>query len=178
MLTIEQVRSLDEKVRMAVDLIDGLKKENSALRSKLDEYKAKIDQLENVVDSFKLDQMEIEEGIKDVLTQLDMLEDQITAPTPSGNEKAETPQETESRGETSLDETSHDAAPSQPAVDASAVIASAAAETAAESNSAPAESSSTDEEMIPVSASIAVETAEPEIQQPVSENKAPELEIF
>ena len=176
---------------MAVDLIDGLKKENSALRSKLDEYKAKIDQLENVVDSFKLDQMEIEEGIKDVLTQLDMLEDQITAPTPSGNEKAETPQETESRDETSLDETSldetsldetsldetsldetsHDAVPSQPAVDASAVIASAAAETAAESNSE-------SEEMIPVSASVAVETAEPEIQQPVSENKAPELEIF
>ncbi|MBI9105353.1 MAG: cell division protein ZapB [Spirochaetales bacterium] len=83
MLTVEQVRSLDEKVRMAVDLIDSLKKENSVLENKLDEYKQKVIQLEDVIDSFKLDQLEIEEGIKDVLSQLDKLEDQITAPAPS-----------------------------------------------------------------------------------------------
>lgn len=95
MLTVEQVRSLDEKVRMAVDLIDSLKKENSVLKNKLDEYKQKVDQLEDVVDSFKLDQLEIEEGIKDVLTQLDKLEDQITAPPAPNQPSASIQQETE-----------------------------------------------------------------------------------
>ncbi len=83
MLTVEQVRNLDNKVRKALDLIGNLKSENSMLKGKLDEYKQRIDQLEAVVDGFKLEQLEIEEGIKDVLTQLDMLEDQITAPAPS-----------------------------------------------------------------------------------------------
>ncbi len=80
MLSVEQVRSLDGKVRRALELIDKLKKENSMLKGKLDEYRQRVDQLEGVVDGFKLEQLEIEEGIKDVLKQLDQLEDQITAP--------------------------------------------------------------------------------------------------
>jgi chromosome segregation ATPase len=80
MLTVEQVRNLDEKVRKAVDLIDTLKKENSTLKDRLDNYRQRVDQLESVVDGFKQDQIEIEQGIKDVLSQLDHLEDQITLP--------------------------------------------------------------------------------------------------
>lgn len=83
MLTVEQVKNLDEKVRMALDLIESLKSENSMLKAKLDEYKQRVGQLESVVEGFKLEQLEIEEGIKDVLTQLDELEDQITDPSPS-----------------------------------------------------------------------------------------------
>ena len=80
MLTVEQVRSLDEKVRKAVELIDTLKKENSVLKDRLDNYRQRIDQLESVVEGFRKDQIEIEDGIKDVLSQLDHLEDQITLP--------------------------------------------------------------------------------------------------
>eukprot|EP01156_Anaeramoeba_ignava_P018219 Anaeramoba_ignava/a91115_32.p2 GENE.a91115_32~~a91115_32.p2 ORF type:complete len:102 (+),score=11.10 a91115_32:797-1102(+) len=63
------------------------------LRAKLDEYKQRVGQLESVVDGFKLEQLEIEEGIKDVLTQLDQLEDQITAPAPASPEVANVPSE-------------------------------------------------------------------------------------
>ena len=80
MLTVEQVRSLDDKVRKALELIEALKSENSMLKGKLDEYKQRVDQLDSVVEGFKLEQLEIEEGIKDVLEQLDQLEDQITTP--------------------------------------------------------------------------------------------------
>ncbi|MDC7226704.1 MAG: cell division protein ZapB [Spirochaetales bacterium] len=90
MLTVEQVKSLDGKVKSALDLIESLKNENSMLKSKLDEYKQRVDQLETVVDGFKLEQLEIEEGIKDVLSQLDQLEDQITAPPESSIEPIET----------------------------------------------------------------------------------------
>lgn len=83
MLTVEQVKNLDEKVRMALDLIESQRSENSMLKAKLDEYKQRVEQLESVVDGFKLEQLEIEEGIKDVLTQLDQLEDQITDPSPA-----------------------------------------------------------------------------------------------
>ena len=89
MLTVEQVKSLDEKVRMALELIETLKAENGMLRGKLDEYKQRVEQLESVVDGFKLEQLEIEEGIKDVLTQLDQLEDQITSPDSSSKETTE-----------------------------------------------------------------------------------------
>ncbi|HAK45300.1 MAG TPA: hypothetical protein DCO79_05200 [Spirochaeta sp.] len=89
MLTVEQVRSLDGKVRQALELIETLKNENSMLKGKLDEYKERVDQLEDVVDGFKFEQLEIEEGIKDVLSQLDQLEDQMTAPQPSESEIVE-----------------------------------------------------------------------------------------
>ena len=89
MLSVEQVRSLDGKVRQALKLIDTLKGENNMLKGKLDEYKERIEQLESVVDGFKLEQLEIEEGIKDVLSQLDQLEDQITSPSPSNTEISE-----------------------------------------------------------------------------------------
>lgn len=90
MLTVEQVRNLDGKVRQALELIESLKGENSMLKGKLDEYKQRVEQLESVVDGFKLEQLEIEEGIKDVLSQLDQLEDQITAPEPSESEISNT----------------------------------------------------------------------------------------
>ena len=71
-----------KKVRSAVELIDSLKAENRSLKSRLDEYRQRVEQLESTVNGFKHDQQEIEEGIKDVLLQLDRLEDQITSPVP------------------------------------------------------------------------------------------------
>lgn len=91
MLTVEQVRNLDNKVKSALELIEKLRSENSMLKSKLGEYESRVEQLENVVDGFKLEQLEIEEGIKDVLSQLDQLEDQLTAPdTDKGASSVET----------------------------------------------------------------------------------------
>ncbi len=83
MLTVEQVRNLDEKVRSALELIDSLKSENNMLKVKLDEYKQRNAHLSSIVDGYKHEQLEIEEGIKDVLRQLDQLEDQITSAEPA-----------------------------------------------------------------------------------------------
>ena len=80
MLTVEQVRSLDGKVRKALEVIESLKKENGLLRTRLKDNQAHIQKLESMISSFKNDQREIEEGIKDVLSQLDVLEDRLTAP--------------------------------------------------------------------------------------------------
>lgn len=161
MLTIEQVRALDEKVRMAVELIDSLRSENSALRGKLDEYKKRIDELENVVDSFKLDQMEIEEGIMDVLVQLDKLEDQITAPSaPAAPEAAEETVEIQQTSEVVVEEAvSETAAPVEENIESVQPVMQQAQPVAAAAE--------------PVAVSSAP------LQQPaVEERKAPELEIF
>ncbi len=100
MLTIEQVRSLDGKVRKALEVIESLKKENGLLRTRLKENQAHIQKLESMISSFKNDQREIEEGIKDVLSQLDVLEDRLTTP----EQNAQVPSSVSSEGLNSSDE--------------------------------------------------------------------------
>ncbi len=100
MLTIEQVRSLDGKVRKALEVIESLKKENGLLRTRLKENQAHIQKLESMISSFKNDQREIEEGIKDVLSQLDVLEDRLTSP----EQNAQSPSPVSSDGLDSSDE--------------------------------------------------------------------------
>lgn len=75
MITVDQIRKLDQKVQAAVGQIGSLKQENASLKTKLDEYQKRIGELEVMIDQVKQDQQEIEEGILRALEKLDHLED-------------------------------------------------------------------------------------------------------
>lgn len=77
MITLDQIKQLDHKVRKAIDKINTLNSENKMLQEKLDNYQLRIEELEVLIDTFKEDQGEIENGIIDALNQLDILEDNI-----------------------------------------------------------------------------------------------------
>lgn len=77
MITLDQIKQLDHKVRNAIDKISTLKSDNSMLQEKLDNCQLRIEELEVLIDTFKEDQGEIERGIIDALNQLDILEDNI-----------------------------------------------------------------------------------------------------
>jgi chromosome segregation ATPase len=75
MITLDQIKQLDFKVRKAIDKINSLSSENNLLQEKLDNYQLRIEELEILIDTFKEDQGEIEDGIIDALNQLDILDD-------------------------------------------------------------------------------------------------------
>ena len=77
MITIDQIKKLDQKVQAAVRLISSLREENGSLKSNLDAYQKRIGELEVLIDQFKKDQIEIENGIVSALAQLDQLEDSL-----------------------------------------------------------------------------------------------------
>jgi FtsZ-binding cell division protein ZapB len=77
MITLEQIRSLEDKVKKALEVIQTLQEENNTLRVTLEKSQKKIDGLEARVNAFKEDQDEIEQGIINVLAKLDELEDSI-----------------------------------------------------------------------------------------------------
>jgi len=77
MITLEQIRLLEDKIQKAISTISGLREENATLRKKLQNYENRISELEVLIDDFKKDQNEIEQGIVNALKQLDTLEDEI-----------------------------------------------------------------------------------------------------
>lgn len=77
MITLEQIRRLEQRVQAAVARIATLKNENALLREKLESYEGRILELENSIAAFKRDQSEIEQGIVSALNQLDQLEDEV-----------------------------------------------------------------------------------------------------
>ena len=93
MITLDQIKQLDHKVRKAIDKINTLKSENNMLQEKLDNYQLRIEELEVLIDTFKEDQGEIENGIIDALNQLDILEDNIVHPEVDSELAQESPDE-------------------------------------------------------------------------------------
>jgi FtsZ-binding cell division protein ZapB len=84
MLSVEQVRALEERVEKAVSYIESLKTENAELRRELERVavelgaaKAQSAELEAAAQSFKNDQARIEAGIVHALEKLDMFEDLV-----------------------------------------------------------------------------------------------------
>ncbi|ORC34214.1 hypothetical protein B4O97_12940 [Marispirochaeta aestuarii] len=74
MITLEQVRLLDQKVNQAVELISSLKSENRMLKDKLESYQKKISELEVLLSGLKEDQSEVEVGFRKALDTLSALE--------------------------------------------------------------------------------------------------------
>lgn len=84
MLSVEQVRALEERVGKAVSYIESLKTENAELRKELERTaaelgasKARNAELEAAAQSFKSDQARIEAGIVHALEKLDIFEDLV-----------------------------------------------------------------------------------------------------
>jgi len=65
---------LESKVQKAVAMLGSLQEENSLLKSRLGEYETRIDELEFLIEEFKEEQTEIEQGIISALNKLDSLE--------------------------------------------------------------------------------------------------------
>jgi FtsZ-binding cell division protein ZapB len=75
MISLEQIRLLEQKVTGAVGLIRTLKEENATLRRGLDSAQRRMKELETLVEGFKTDQREIETAIVRTLRNLDDLEE-------------------------------------------------------------------------------------------------------
>jgi len=78
MVTLDQIRNLEAKVQRTVAYISELKEENSLLQKNLEKYRERIDELEILINGYKEDQNEIEQGIMNALSHLDRLEDDIS----------------------------------------------------------------------------------------------------
>lgn len=102
MITLEQIRLLEERVRRAVDRISGLQGENRELRTKTAQYERRVSELEARIDRFTKDQTQIEDGIKNALDSLEGLEglgNEVSPSAPEVSAPAEAP-ETETDDET------------------------------------------------------------------------------
>lgn len=81
MLSLDQVRLLEDRVQKAVVKIQTLDTENSRLRTEMDALRARTSELEGLVRAFKDDQGRIEEGILNALEKLSAFEDSISPET-------------------------------------------------------------------------------------------------
>lgn len=77
MLSLDQVRLLENRVQKAVGKITSLTDENARLRSQLSGLQTRVNELEGLVRSFKDDQGRIEEGILSALDRLSAFEDSV-----------------------------------------------------------------------------------------------------
>jgi chromosome segregation ATPase len=88
MLSLDQVRLLENRVVKAVGKIESLTDENTRLKTQLSGLQARVSELEGLVRSFKDDQGRIEEGILNALDRLSAFEDSVY----SGRENAAVPE--------------------------------------------------------------------------------------
>jgi len=93
MISVEQIRLLEERVLGVVSRLNELRNENRTLRESLTEYQDRIADLEGRVQTYTDSQTEIEQGILHALRQLDELEDEVTdvyeEPEPEAEAEAE-----------------------------------------------------------------------------------------
>src|SRR5690554_2822463 len=92
MISVEQIRLLESKVQKAVGMLAALQEENRVLKSRLAQYESRIDELEYMIEEFKEDQSEIEQGIISALNKLEGLE--AAAKEFQGNSEESIPSET------------------------------------------------------------------------------------
>jgi chromosome segregation ATPase len=77
MVSIEQVRLLEKKVSNAIDYVNRVTDENAQLKTRMDGYVRRIDELEVFIKRFKEDQGRIEETVVSVLDKLNRFEDSV-----------------------------------------------------------------------------------------------------
>jgi chromosome segregation ATPase len=77
MVTIDQVKQLETRVAKAIDYVNSVTSENKLLKTKLDNYQKRIDELEVMIKRFKEEQTRIEEGIIAALDKLSLFEDDM-----------------------------------------------------------------------------------------------------
>jgi hypothetical protein len=74
MINLDQVRTLEWKVKQAVQLIVQLRRENDMLRGRLSDTEVRLQELESMVEAFKVTQSQMESGIRSALDELDHLD--------------------------------------------------------------------------------------------------------
>lgn len=84
MINLDQVRTLEWKVKQAVQLIVHLRRENDTLRGRLSDTEVRLQELESLLDAFKASQSELESGIRSALEELDNLEEGQEVPEAAG----------------------------------------------------------------------------------------------
>ena len=70
MINLDQVRTLEWKVKQAVQLIVHLRRENDTLRGRLFDTEVRLQELESLLDAFKASQSELESGIAAIYQDL------------------------------------------------------------------------------------------------------------
>ena len=80
MINLDQVRTLEWKVKQAVQLIVHLRRENDTLRGRLSDTEVRLQELESVLEALKADQNAMESGIRSALEELDNLEGASASP--------------------------------------------------------------------------------------------------
>ncbi len=78
MISLDQIRLLEERVLGVVARLNELREENRTLREALASYQSRIEELEERMKGYTDSQIEIEKGILNALQQLDELEDEVT----------------------------------------------------------------------------------------------------
>ncbi|MDR2601425.1 MAG: cell division protein ZapB [Spirochaetaceae bacterium] len=84
MVNIEQVRLLESRVTKAIDYVNKLTEENTLLKSKEEDARKRIEELEVIIRRFKEDQAHVEEGIVSMLQHLNRFEDVKGVPFAAG----------------------------------------------------------------------------------------------
>jgi len=70
MIELQDIRTLEDRIKKALQLVHNLKAENAMLKEKLGTYEEKVQSMENLLDELKNGQSAIEEGIINALEQL------------------------------------------------------------------------------------------------------------
>ena len=78
-IQIDQIRTLEERVSTAVELIRKLRHENKTLTDALVKSQQKLKELEALIGEFRVDQEEIERVLLRTLRNLDHIEDDLIA---------------------------------------------------------------------------------------------------
>jgi len=112
MLTLDQVRLLENRVEKAVGKIVSLTDENTHLRNQLTSLHSRVAELEGLVKTFRDDQGRIEEGILSALDRLSAFEDTLFAEDSSEQESSSPARESSLAG--SFDSPENPVAPTDP----------------------------------------------------------------
>ena len=77
MITIEQVKLLEEKVESLINVVKSLYRERDLLKGTVAQNEKRIEELESVLHSFEVSQAKIEESVMNALNQLDVFESSV-----------------------------------------------------------------------------------------------------
>ena len=85
MITLEQVKLLEEKVESLISVVKSLYGERDSLKETLTQKERRIEELESALHSFEVAQAKIEESVMSTLNQLDVFENSVTHDSSSVN---------------------------------------------------------------------------------------------
>ena len=85
MVSLEQIKLLESKVTRMIDYVKKVTEENNTLKNTLDANKKQIDQLEVLIQRFKEDQSQLEDGILSALDRLNQFEDALESTLSKGS---------------------------------------------------------------------------------------------